>query len=53
MLLGLDLGTGSVKALLLAEDGAVLGEGSASYPVRSPRSGWAESHPEDWWEAVV
>ena len=53
MLLGLDLGTGSAKALLLAEDGAVLGEGSASYEVRSPRPGWAESGPEDWWNAVV
>ena len=53
MLLGLDLGTGSAKALLLAEDGAVLGEGSAPYPVRSPRPGWAESGPEDWWKAVA
>ena len=53
MLLGLDLGTGSAKALLLAGDGAVLGEGSAPYPVRSPRPGWAESGPEDWWGAVV
>ena len=53
MLLGLDLGTGSAKALLLAEDGAVLGEGSAPYAVRSPRPGWAESRPEDWWEAVA
>ncbi len=53
MLLGLDLGTGSAKALLLAEDGAVAGEGSASYEVRSPRSGWAESGAEDWWNAVA
>ena len=53
MLLGLDLGTGSAKALLLAEDGAVLGEGSAPYPVRSPRPGWAESGPGDWWNAVT
>src|SRR5215210_6323037 len=53
MLLGLDLGTGSVKALLMAEDGATLGEGSASYPVRSPRPGWTESSPEDWWNAVA
>jgi len=53
MLLGLDLGTSSVKALLLAEDGAVLGEGAASYAVRAPRPGWAESSPEDWWEAVL
>src|SRR5919112_3398050 len=53
MLLGLDLGTSSIKALLLSEDGAVLGEGSASYAVRAPRPGWAESSPEEWWEAVV
>ena len=53
MLLGLDLGTSSVKALLLGEDGGSVGEGSASYPVRSPRPGWAESSPEDWWDAVV
>jgi xylulokinase len=53
MLLGLDLGTGSVKALILSEGGDVLGEGSAVYPVRSPRPGWAESDPEDWWEACA
>ncbi|HLL98910.1 MAG TPA: xylulokinase [Rubrobacteraceae bacterium] len=53
MLLGLDLGTSSVKALLMAEDGDTIGEGSASYPVRSPHPGWAESFPEDWWNAVV
>jgi xylulokinase len=53
MLLGLDLGTGSVKALLATEDGGTLGEGSASYPVRSPRHGWAETSPDEWWSAVV
>src|SRR5919199_794798 len=53
MLLGLDLGTSSVKALLLAEGGATLGESSAPYPVRAPRQGWAESSPEDWWTAVL
>src|SRR5215203_5715006 len=53
MLLGLDLGTSSLKALLLDEGGASLGEGSASYAVRAPRAGWAESSPEDWWAAVL
>ncbi len=51
MLLGLDLGTGSVKALLLEEDGTPRGEGSASYSVDSPRPGWAETSPEAWWTA--
>ena len=52
MLLGLDLGTGSVKALLLDERGAVAGTGSSACAVRSPRPGWAESDPEEWWLAA-
>ena len=52
MFLGLDLGTGSIKALLL-DGGAILGEGSVSYPVRAPRPGWAESSPAEWWDATV
>ena len=53
MLLGLDLGTGSVKALLIEASGTVGGESAASYPVRSPHPGWAESDPEDWWDACA
>jgi glycerol kinase len=43
MLLGIDLGTGSAKALLLATDGTTIGEASSSYPVHAPHPGWAES----------
>src|SRR5215207_517321 len=53
MLLGLDLGTSSVKALLMEESGTALGEGSAPYSVRAPHPGWAESSPDDWWAAVL
>ncbi len=53
MLLGLDLVTWSAKSILLAPSGAVLGEGAASYPVRSLRPAWAESDPRDWWEACA
>lgn len=51
--LGLDLGTGSAKALLISGDGVVLGEGSASYRVRAPRPGWAETDPSEWWSACA
>src|ERR671932_1150084 len=51
MLLG--LGTGSAKALLIDTSGTIQGEGAASYPVRSPHPGWAESNPQDWWNACV
>ena len=53
MLLGIDLGTGSVKALLLNAAGTVLAEASHSYPVQSPKPGWAETDPEAWWSAVA
>jgi xylulokinase len=50
--LGIDLGTSQVKALLCARDGTVLGQGVAGYQVQVPRSGWAEADPEQWWRAV-
>ena len=52
MLLGLDLGTGSCKALLLSADGAVVAEASRRYAVTAPQFGWAESSPLEWWEAI-
>ncbi|MCS7069454.1 MAG: xylulokinase [Meiothermus sp.] len=52
MFLGIDLGTGSCKALLLNHDGAIVAEASQAYPVKAPRPGWAESDPLDWWQAV-
>lgn len=52
-LLGIDLGTGSTKAVLLDEEGRQLGAGSAPVGVSEPRSGWAESDPDDWWQSAV
>jgi xylulokinase len=52
MFLGLDLGTSSLKALLLDVDGAIIGTASAAYPMTTPQPGWAESDPEDWWQAA-
>ena len=53
MLLGIDLGTSSVKVLLLGLDGTVFGEASQAYPVQAPHTGWSETDPEAWWAAVV
>ena len=52
-LLGIDLGTSSIKVLLATETGRVLGSGSAEYPIHRPQSDWAEQHPDDWWRATV
>ena len=52
MLLGLDLGTGSCKAVLMLEDGAVVRSASRVYAVNSLYDGWAESEPLAWLEAI-
>ncbi|AHY47472.1 Sugar (pentulose and hexulose) kinase [Rubrobacter radiotolerans] len=53
MFLGIDLGTGSVKAALVGRDGGIAGVASSPYSVRSPRPGRAESDPDEWWRASV
>lgn len=53
MFLGLDLGTSSAKALLIDVDGSVVGAGSSAYAVHHPHPGWAESDPQDWWDAAT
>ena len=52
MFLGIDLGTSSLKALVLDVDGSIVGTGSAPYPLLTPQPGWAEADPEAWWEAA-
>lgn len=51
--LGIDLGTSSVKVVLLASDGSDLGHAQVHYDVHRPRVGWAEQDPEAWWRATV
>jgi len=52
VLLGIDLGTSSVKVAVMAEDGSIVEVASAGYPMDSPRPGWAETDPAAWWAAV-
>ena len=53
LFLGIDVGTTSVKAVLADADGTVVAHAAAGYPTQSPRAGWAEQQPHDWWAAVV
>src|SRR3954468_13405726 len=56
LLLGIDLGTSSVKAAVVdAATGSIIA--SAQYPeaemdVIAPQPGWAEQAPEEWWSNV-
>jgi len=52
-LIGLDVGTTAVKGVAIAHDGTVLARAEAGYPLSTPRPGWAEQDPEDWWRATV
>lgn len=49
---GLDVGTTGVKAIALSAEGEVLATASRGYPLATPRPGWAEQDPEDWWGAA-
>jgi len=49
-LLGIDIGTSACKAIVMAEDGRVLGTGGADYPLAQPEPTWAEQDPEAWWQ---
>ena len=50
--LGLDVGTSSVKALLVDESQHTLGEAGAALDVSRPQPLWSEQNPDDWKEAV-
>ena len=52
ILLGLDVGTGGARAVAMDERGNVVAEASASYPLHSPRPGWSEQDPADWWRGA-
>src|SRR6202158_2594457 len=52
-LLGIDIGTGSTRAILMDDRGSVLVSAAADHaPMSSPQIGWAEQHPHDWWRAA-
>lgn len=52
MFLGLDIGTSSVKAVVVDEAQRILGSASAPLAVSRPQDLWSEQNPEDWWAAI-
>lgn len=47
---GVDLGTSSVKLVLMEENGEIKNIVAKEYPLYFPKPGWSEQKPEDWWE---
>jgi xylulokinase len=52
-LLGIDIGTSGTKALVCSERGKVLATATAEHPISSPKPGWSEQDPLDWWDSTV
>ncbi len=53
MYIGVDLGTSSVKLLLMEGNGTVRKTVSREYPLYFPNPGWSEQKPEDWYEQTM
>lgn len=53
-LLGIDVGTGGTRAVVVDEKGSVVASATAEHaPFASPHPGWAEQDPRDWWRATI
>ncbi len=50
--IGIDVGTSSIKALLVDENGKVLASSNPEYPFQTPAPLQAETDPEVWWDAT-
>jgi xylulokinase len=50
--IGIDLGSQSLKALLLDPAGLLIGEAARSYDLSYPYPAWAQQDPADWWRAI-
>src|SRR5438067_12344559 len=52
--LGIDIGTGGTRALLIDAEGRVTASATVEHvPFASPQTGWAEQDPRDWWRAAT
>jgi xylulokinase len=50
--LGIDLGTGSLKVVIVDENGREQAAASVAYALETPHAGWAETSVQTWWRAL-
>ena len=51
--IGIDLGTSSMKLLLMDGEGQIRNTVTCEYPLEFPRPGWSQQNPEDWSKALL
>lgn len=51
--IGIDIGTSGTKTIAVDQDGKILASALVSYPLYTPKPGWNEQAPEDWWQAAA
>ncbi|HOF18917.1 MAG TPA: FGGY family carbohydrate kinase, partial [Phycisphaerae bacterium] len=51
--LGIDVGTSGTKTLLMDARARVLATATASHGLSTPKPGWSEQDPDEWWSATV
>lgn len=51
--IGVDLGTSSIKLLMMDETGDIKRIVTREYPLYFPRTGWSEQNPSDWYDKFV
>jgi xylulokinase len=52
-LLGLDVGTTSTRTIIIDENGKLIASSVSDYKLITPKPGWAEQIPDDWWIASI
>lgn len=52
-LMGIDLGTSSIKVMLMSEDGIELAVARQSYDISIPSQGYAQQKPDMWYEKTI
>ncbi|MEH2291410.1 xylulokinase [Nostoc sp.] len=53
IVVGLDLGTGGVRAIAVDLQGQIIAQATRSYPLLTPQPGWTEQNSSDWVEASL
>ena len=52
-ILGIDIGTSGTKTILVDVQGRVIAAKTIEYSMETPKPGWTQQNPQDWWAASV